>query len=193
VFVQSTQELTKTLETLIEARATQRAEAVIGMATDFMSEHIPIIQAALDEKQPIRVADLIGRATGTLRQIAKVAVAPGSVRAVPRGVRSEGMGAAPLVFWFDAIVVAVVADVVSMALPVQQEPVRAGLELTGIGLGPLSFDFSVSDVEKEITVPMEGTAVARFDGTRYVGPPTIESLGVSRTTTLSQALGADRS
>ena len=44
-------------------------------------------------------------------------------------------------------------------------------------------------VEKEITVSMQGTAIApRFDGIRYVGPPTIESLEVHRPNTLSEAL-----
>jgi hypothetical protein len=38
------------------------------MATAYMSEHASVIHATLDEMNPIRVGDLVGRETGILRR-----------------------------------------------------------------------------------------------------------------------------
>jgi hypothetical protein len=192
VFFRSTADLTESLDILIEAKVDERADAVLQLATEYMGEHTEVIQAALERMQPIRVADLVGLGTGTLRRVTGLAIAPGSVRAAPHGVRRAGMEAAPVAVWFDAVVRVVVTEVVSTPLPEEQEPVRPGLELSGVvlhGFGALSFDgFRAVESEKEITVPMRGTAIApRFDGTRYRGEPTIESLEVSRPG-LSEAL-----
>jgi hypothetical protein len=195
ILVQSVPELIEYLDTFLKDRVAQDADAALQLATQYMSEHAEVVEAALDRMQPIRVADLVGLSTGTLRRVTKLTVAPGSVRAVPRAVRRDGMDTAPLTFWFDAIVTALVTEVVFASSPAEQEPIRPGMELPGVVLGPFSLDRLRSvDTEKEITVPMRGTAVApRFDGTRYLGDPIIESLEVSRPTGLGEALGGSSS
>src|SRR5262249_21339696 len=145
-------ELIDFLESLIQAKTPEDAKAAIQRATEYMSEHAGLIQAELERLHPIRVADIVGLGTGTLRGVTKLAVAPDSVRAVPRAVRRTGMQGAPLAFWFDAVVTVLATDFVRTSLPVDQEPVRPGLVLPDIGVGVFSLDGIESmDVEKDLS------------------------------------------